>query len=139
MIILDTNVLSELMKPQVSELVSVWIDTKPREDLFVTTITKAEVLYGIAILPKGVRKQRLRDIADFLFKEDFADRILPFGQSAAEHFAVISSARRRRGKPISQSDAQIAAICLAHQATLATRNVKDFVNCQVAIVNPWGL
>lgn len=137
MIVLDTNVLSELMKPQCSEAVEGWIKAQSRSSLFTTTITQAEVLYGIAILPKGSRKQRLYEISAALFQEDFADRILSFNQNAAKQFAAISSYRRSKGNSIAQFDAQIAAICLAYQATIATRNVKDFTDCQLDIINPW--
>lgn len=137
MIILDTNVLSELMKPEGSELVAIWAKAQSRSRLFITTITQAEILYGIAILPEGLRRERLHNAATALFKEDFNDKILPFGQSAAEHFATVASDRRRRGNPISQFDAQIAVICLAHQASIATRNVKDFANCRINVIDPW--
>ena len=137
MIVLDTNVLSELMNPKGSKLVTAWADAQPTNSLFTTAVTKAEILYGIAILPEGARKRRLYKTAQALFLESFSNKTLPFGQSAAEHFAVISSHRRSKGSPISQLDAQIAAICLAHQATVATRNVKDFTDCQIDIINPW--
>lgn len=137
MIVLDTNVLSELMRPQVSEVVEAWVKAQLKTSLFITTITQAEILYGIFILPEGSRKRELRDAAQDLFQKDFVDRILPFNRNAAEHFAAISSYRRSIGNPISQLDAQIAAICLTHQATIATRNIKDFANCQIDIINPW--
>ncbi|MEL6780319.1 MAG: type II toxin-antitoxin system VapC family toxin [Cyanobacteria bacterium J06597_16] len=137
MIVLDTNVLSELMNPDGSELVTAWADAQSTNRLFTTAVTQAEILYGIAILPAGARRQRVYDTAQALFKETFRNKTLPFGKSAAEHFAVISSHRRSKGIPISQLDAQIAAICLAHQATIATRNVKDFSDCQIDILNPW--
>jgi predicted nucleic acid-binding protein len=94
-------------------------------------------LYGIAILPSGSRKQLLQDTAQAMFSEDFANKILPFDQKAAGHFANIAAHRRRQGTPISQFDAQIAAICRTHQATIATRNVDDFANCDLEILNPW--
>jgi toxin FitB len=137
MIVLDTNVLSELMKPQGSPIVKSWVRTQPRDLLFITTVTQAEILYGIAILPEGNRKQRLHEAAQTMFREDFQSKILPFISGAAEHFATIAADRRKQGNPISQFDAQIAAICRIHQATIATRNVDDFVNCQVEIINPW--
>jgi len=137
MIVLDTNVLSELMNPKGSELVTAWADSQSTNHLFTTAITKAEILYGIAILPEGARKQRLYDTAQALFNETFSNKILPFEKSAAEHFATISAHRRSQGSPISQPDAQIAAICLSHRAAIATRNVKDFINCQLTIINPW--
>ncbi|KPQ35353.1 MAG: toxin-antitoxin system VapC family toxin component [Phormidesmis priestleyi Ana] len=138
MIILDTNVLSELMNLQGSVTVKAWIKSQSRDSLFVTTITQAEVLYGIALLPEGNRRQRLFAAAQAMFKEDFADKIMPFCQKSAEQFAIVASHRRRQGNPISQFDAQIAAICHTHQATIATRNVKDFIDCHINLINPWA-
>ncbi|MEL6352418.1 MAG: type II toxin-antitoxin system VapC family toxin [Cyanobacteria bacterium J06627_28] len=137
MIILDTNVLSELMKSNCSKSVETWVRAQSRNSLFITTITQAEILYGIAILPEGLRKQDLYKTAIALFREDFKDRVLAFHQTVAEHFAIISSYRRSAGNPISQFDAQIAAICLSYQASIATRNIKDFMDCQLEIINPW--
>ncbi len=137
MIFLDTNVLSELMKPQGSTTVKSWIKLQSRDDLFITTITQAEILYGIAILPAGTRKQRLYETAQAMFREDFAGKTSPFCQESAKHFADIASSRRGQGKPISQFDAQIAAICRTHQAAIATRNVDDFADCGISVVNPW--
>lgn len=139
MIVIDTNVLSEVMKPQCSVSVEAWLKTQSKSQLFVTAITQAEVLYGIAILPEGSRKQRLYEIATSIFSKDFSGQILPFDQSAAKQFATISSYCRAKGSPISPLDAQIAAICRDQKATIATRNVKDFANCQLNIVNPWEL
>lgn len=137
MIVLDTNIASELMNPQGSQTVKSWADSQPRERLFTTTITQAEILYGIAILPEGNRKQRLQDAAHAVFHEEFVNQILPFDQEAAGYFATIAAYCRRQGAPISQFDAQIAAICRAHQAAVATRNVDDFAHCGIEIINPW--
>jgi predicted nucleic acid-binding protein len=136
-IVLDTNVLSELMNLQGSKKVKNWVATQPRENLFITTITQAEILYGIAILPDGKRSQALREAAQAMFTEDFAGKILPFEQKAAVCFAEIAANRKKIGRPISQADAQIAAICLANNAEIATRNVEDFIECQINIINPW--
>lgn len=137
MIVLDTNVLSELMKPSPSKAVQRWVMAQSVSNLFTTTITQAELLYGIHILPQGARKQRLKAAVTELLEEYFAGKILPFGQTAAERFATISAHRRSVGNPISQLDAQIAAICSAYQASIATRNVKDFVDCQIDVIDPW--
>jgi predicted nucleic acid-binding protein len=137
MIVLDTNVLSELMKPQGSILVRNWAGQQPVESLFTTTITQAEILYGITILPEGKRKYELYQAATLMFTEDFLGRILPFDESAAIAFANISAQRRLSGTPISQADAQIAAICYSHNAAIATRNVSDFIGCEIFIINPW--
>ncbi|NET85203.1 MAG: type II toxin-antitoxin system VapC family toxin [Moorea sp. SIO1F2] len=138
MIILDTNVISELMKGNnCSFSVSNWTSQQLITNLYTTTITQAEILYGIAILPQGKRQYELQKAANLMFTEDFSGRILSFDQKAAVSFALIASERRKIGQPISQADAQIAAICLIHNATLATRNVDDFKNCNIAITNPW--
>jgi len=135
--VLDTNVISELMNRKGSKRVKDWVAAQPRESLFTTTITQAEVLYGIAILPQGKRKQALLEAAELMFLEDFAGQILSFDSLAAQLFAQIAAYRKQKGQPISQADAQIAAICLAHNSTIVTRNVDDFINCSIPIVNPW--
>ncbi len=135
--VLDTNVLSELMNPKGLITVKNWVASHPREDLFITSITQAEILYGIAILPGGKRRDALRESAHAMFIQEFIGHILAFESKAAECFAEISATRKKIGKPISQADAQIVAICLAHNAVLATRNVDDFRDTQIEIVNPW--
>jgi toxin FitB len=137
MIILDTNILSELMKSKRSEIVCNWVAQQSLMRLFITTITQAEILYGIALLPAGKRRDELSQAAQLMFSEDFAGRVLPFDQAAAVAFANIASQRRRSGTPISQADAQIAAICYTHGATIATRNFSDFEGCGISIINPW--
>ncbi|MBW4480621.1 MAG: type II toxin-antitoxin system VapC family toxin [Tolypothrix brevis GSE-NOS-MK-07-07A] len=137
MIILDTNVLSELMKPKKSERVRNWAAQQSVMNLFTTTITQAEILYGIALLPTAKRRSELSQAAQLMFLEDFAERVLPFDGAAAVAFANIASQRRHNGTPISQADAQIAAICYIHGATIATRNVSDFEGCGISIINPW--
>lgn len=138
-IVLDTNVLSELMKPQGLITVKSWVGAQAREDLYITSITKAEILYGIAILPDGKRSRTLKATAEAMFSEDFAGKMLDFDSRAAGFFAEIAAHRKQIGKPLAQADGQIAAICLANNATLATRNVDDFLDCQIEIVNPWNL
>ncbi|MCC5897774.1 MAG: type II toxin-antitoxin system VapC family toxin [Phormidium sp. GEM2.Bin31] len=137
MIVLDTNVVSELMNPRGSPTVKSWANSQPRENLVTTTITQAEILYGIALLPEGRRKQKLQNAARATFDQDFLNKILLFDLDSAEYFAHIAANRRSQGLPISQFDAQIAAICRAHGATIATRNVDDFINCRLEIINPW--
>lgn len=137
MIVLDTNVLSELMRAAPDAQVESWVARRPASSLFVTTVTQAEILYGVALLPPGKRRDRLRVAVDGLFEQDFAERLLPFDEAAAREFAGIASGRKRRGLPISQFDAQIAAIAKSRSAELATRNVADFADCGLAIVNPW--
>lgn len=137
MIVLDTNVISEIMKPEPSLIVGAWMTNQIRTDLFTTAITVAEVLYGIELLPKGRRQEALLREANATFAEDFAGQILTFDEPAARVFALISAARRIHGRPISTQDAQIAAIARVHGTTLATRNKSDFEGCGVVVIDPW--
>lgn len=137
MIILDTNVVSELMKPRPDGAVEEWTGTQPAGDLYVTSITQAEILHGILLLSKGKRRDLLEQAAEAMFREEFGGRVLPFGSEASRAYAEIAVARRRSGRPISHFDAQIAAIARVRGASLSTRNVDDFVGCGVTVVNPW--
>lgn len=137
MIILDTNVLSELMKSQPNTSVISWIGKQQATKLFITSLTQAEILYGLEILPAGKRRTALKKAAKAMFDLDFTDRILPFDTKAAQLFATIGAKRRKIGRPISQINAQIAAITYSNNATLATRNVDDFEECDLEIINPW--
>ncbi|CAG2134315.1 Toxin FitB [Cupriavidus yeoncheonensis] len=126
MIILDTNVLSELMRAQADPSVIAWLDRQEPASIAITAVTVAELLYGIARLPDGRRIAGLQEAALQMLDEEFADRVLPFDEDAAVHDAALVSQRDRAGRPISMADAQIAAICRHHAATLATRSGKDF-------------
>jgi predicted nucleic acid-binding protein len=137
MLVLDTNVLSELLKPTPDEQIVSWIERQPRQQLFTTVVSRAEILYGILLLPNGQRRQKLADAAKAVFDEALADHVLPFDNTAADHFAAIAARRKVEGKPISQFDAIIVSIAAAHSARLATRNVRDFEGCGVEIENPW--
>lgn len=137
MIILDTNVISELMLPRGDPGVLDWADQQPADEMFLTAMTTAELRYGLARLPDGRRKTDLAERVQRSISEDFAGRILPFDDLAASHYAGIIVERERRGVAISMADAQIAAICRAHAATLATRNTKDFIDTGVVVVDPW--
>ncbi len=136
MIVLDTNVLSEILRPKPAEPVVRWLDEQPAATVFVTTVTQAEILYGVELLPEGRRKRALIRIVEEIFREDFAGRVLPFDAPAARAYAEIAAARRRKGRPISQFDAQIAAICRACGARLATRNTQDFEDCGIGLIDP---
>lgn len=137
MILLDTNVLSELMKSAPDASVTQWMAAQPAASLYTTSITQAEILHGVMLLPAGKRRAAIEAAATAMFEEDFAGRILAFGSDAALPYARIAAERRRSGRPISQFDAQIAAIARVTGATLATRNVADFAGCGVKIVDPW--
>lgn len=137
MIVLDTNVLSELMKPAPAASVARWMAEQPATSLYTTSVTQAEILHGILLLPAGKRRNALEAAAQSMFSEDFGGRILAFGADAARPYAQIAVERRRAGRPISHFDAQIAAIARSAGAALATRNVADYEGCGVKVLNPW--
>jgi hypothetical protein len=136
-IVLDTNVLSEALKPLPSVTVLHWLGAQEPASVFTTTITQAEILYGIETLPPGKRRVRLLAAVEKMFAAEFAGRILPFDEDAARAFAGIVAARDSAGRPISQFDAMIAAIARSHRAAVATRNIADFQHCGINVVNPW--
>lgn len=139
MILLDTNVLSEFMRPQPSAQVVAWLDEQPAETVWVSAISRAEIELGLALMPKGKRQMALAQAAQAMFDEDFAGRCLPFDEVAAVRYARIVAARMQAGRPISLEDAQIAAIALAHGMVLATRNTADFERIEgLDLVNPWA-
>jgi predicted nucleic acid-binding protein len=138
MIILDTNVLSELMRPKPSPRVAAWVAKQPATELFTTSITEAEIFYGIELLTKGKRREGLLAAAEAMFAEDLAGRIFGFESDAARGFSKIAAHRRALGRPISHADAQIAAIANVRGAKLATRNVADFEDCGLDVVDPWN-
>lgn len=137
MIILDTNVVSELIRPRADATVVAWVDQHPVDDVYLTAITTAELRYGIARLPQGKRRTGLADRVRRVIEEEFTGRVLPFDDQAAHEYAQIVVDREGRGRPISMADAQIAAICRSYRAELATRNTKDFVHTGIAAVDPW--
>jgi len=136
MIILDTNVVSELMKSAPSQPVIQWVRARTGSELFTTSITLAEIFYGIARLPDGRRKELVRTTATEVFAT-FEDQVLPFDSSAATHYADVVGGRDQIGLPIDGFDAQIAAICRARGAALATCNLKDFRHTNVNLIDPW--
>lgn len=138
MIILDTNILCELMRPQPDKLVLNWLNAQITHVLYVTTITVTEVLHGIARLPTGKRKTLLFNTATAMFAEDFMGQTLDFNFAAAKHYAELMVIRQRAGRRVHMADAQIAAICLEHNATLATRNLKDFEGLGIKLFNPFS-
>ena len=136
--LLDTNVLSELLRAAPDAAVLAWFTAQPAETLFVSAVTQAEMMLGARLLPSSRRRSSLEVAVRAMFDEDFAGRILPFDSAAVAPYVDIVSSRRAAGRPISQFDAQIAAIARHHGARLGTRNVDDFEACGVAVVNPWG-
>jgi predicted nucleic acid-binding protein len=133
----DTNVISELMKAAPEARVLAWIDALPRAELFFTSVTQAELLYGVALLPAGKRREAVARALDAASEQLFRDRVLPFDSAAASAFADIAADRRRTGRPISAFDGQIAAIARSRGARLATRDIADFEGCGVELTNPW--
>ena len=139
MIILDTNVLSELMRPKPSPRVVAWVAKQSGTELFTTSITEAEIFYGIELLAKGKCREELLAAAEAMFAEDLAGRVFGFESDAARVFSRIAAQRRALGSPISHADAQIAAIAHARRAKLASRNVADFRDCGLEVVDPWNV
>jgi predicted nucleic acid-binding protein len=137
-IILDTNVISELTRINPEPNVVAWLDSQPAADVVTTAITAAELLYGVAHLPAGRRRTALAETIDALINEDFRGRVQPFDGLAAEQYAAVVVSREKKGRPISTADAQIAAICRVHSAGLATRNTGDFTDTGIGLINPWN-
>jgi hypothetical protein len=137
MIVLDTNVLSEILRPAPEPKVMAWLDKQSRASLFTTAVTRGEMFYGVRVLPAGQRRQSLWDAMVAIFNEDFAGQVLNFDSDAADAYAEIAASRKSNGKPTSQFDAMIVATARSRGAGLATRNGKDFVDCGVDIIDPW--
>ena len=139
MILLDTNVVSEAMRPWPEPGVIRWMDALPASEVWISAITVAEIYQGVALLPEGMRKRVLFEMAYKMFAEDFSGQCLPFDCQAAKEYAVVVAQRTYLGRPVSVEDAQIAAISLAGDLVLATRNVKDFSGIKgLEVVNPWA-
>ena len=137
MIILDTNVLSELLRPAPAGQVERWLAAQDGTKVYFTTVGEAELRLGVAILPAGKRRATLTTAIEGLLDEDFRDRILPFDRPAARAYATIAAERRAADRPISQFDCQIAAIARAREATVATRNISDYEGCGIELIDPW--
>ena len=140
MILLDTNVLSEFMRPRPAPQVVAWLDAQAAQALHVSAVSRAEIELGLALMPAGKRQSGLALAARGMFEEDFAGRCLPFDEVAATHYARIVAARTRMGLPVSVEDAQIAAIALARGMPVATRNTADFEGIEgLRVIDPWQL
>ena len=137
-ILLDTNVLSELMRSQPEQALMDWFEGRTGDVFYISVVTQAEILLGISLLPAGKRRDALAAAADGMFSEDFAGRCLPFHAECTARYAAIVTGRRRAGQAISTEDAMIAAIALTHGYPLATRNTKDFLHIDgFTLYNPW--
>ena len=137
MILLDTNVISETLRPIPDPAVAAWLTGISLDSVFVSSITIAELLYGLALLPDGKRKKQLAEVIGLFFKDKITNPIQSFDDQDAVAYASISVSRRRAGRPIRELDAQIASIALTRGLIVATRNIDDFAGCGVEIINPW--
>lgn len=138
MIVLDTNVVSELMLPKPEERVVEWVAEQDRSNLYLSTVSEAELRYGVEILAAGRRRDGLLERIESVFRDDFDGRILSFDRASAQAYAVIAASRRAVGRPINHADCQIAAIARSVGASVATRDVSGFEGCGVTIINPWS-
>lgn len=137
-VLLDTNVLSELMRPQPSSVVLGWFSQQEDAEFYTSSITQAEMLLGVALLPSGKRRNAIADALEQMFDQEFVGRCLPFDELAAHEYAALVATRNKVGMPISTEDAQIAAIALRNDLVLATRNTKDFRNIsELLLLDPW--
>ena len=139
MFVLDTNVVSELMRPEPNPGVVAWVAKRRATHLFLSAIGEAELRYGVAIMPAGRRRDALAAAVDGLVRDDFAGRVLPFDSAAARAFAGIAAARRGAGRPVCQADCQIAAIAQAGGMAVVTRNVRDFEDMGIEVADPWAV
>jgi predicted nucleic acid-binding protein len=137
MIVLDTNVISEIMRERPDPVVLKWLDHQPEKDLWTTSVVIAELLVGIEMSPPGRKQKALREAVEGMIADDFRGQVVAFNLPAARLYAEIVASRKKIGRPIREMDAQIAAVARVHGATLATRDVRDFAGCDLDLVNPW--
>ncbi len=138
MFAIDTNVASELMRPEPMPAVAAWIAERDAQEMYLTAVSEAELRYGVAIIPAGKRRSALEAAMTRWFDQGFIGRILPFDSAAARAYAEIAAGRRDAGRPIGEADCQIAAICRSRGAVLVTRNVRDFEDTGIKIIDPWA-
>ncbi len=137
-VLLDTNVVSELIRKAPEPAVVTWVSDHPLDDLFFSAVSEAELRYGGAILPAGRRRDMLFQEIETMLRDAFGDRVLPFDSEAARAYGYIAAVRRFAGRPVAPADCQIPAIAASRGMVVATRNVRDFEDMEMEIVNPWG-
>ena len=137
-VLLDTNVVSELLRPSPNPAVEGWVAGRQAADLHFSAVSEAELRYGVALLPAGRRRDALALAVEAILREDFEDRVLPFDSEAAREYADIAASRRTAGRPVAPDDCQIAAIARSRDLTIATRNVRDFADMEIELVDPWA-
>ena len=136
-VLLDTNVVSELIRKSPDPAVEAWAGSHPLEDLFFSAVGEAELRYGAALLPTGRRRDALISDIEAMLRDAFENRILPFDSNAAGAYAEIAAMRRSAGRPVAAADCQTAAIAQFRNMAVATRNVRDFENMNIEVVDPW--
>lgn len=137
MIILDTNVLSALMRDQPDPPVVRWLDLQPPESVWITSVTLFETRFGLALLPRGRRQRTLEASFNRLLQDDLENRVLDFDAAAATEAAALAAARRKAGRSVDMRDTQIAGIVLARRAAFATRNTRHFQDLKTPVIDPW--
>ena len=137
-LLLDTNVVSELIRKSPNPAVATWVSGHPLDNLFFSAVSEAELRYGAAILPAGRRRDKLFFEIEAMLRDAFEDRVLPFDSDAARAYGSIAAVRRSAGRPVAPADCQIAAIAASRRMAVATRNVRDFEGMGIAIVDPWA-
>ncbi len=137
-VLLDTNVVSELLRPSPNRAVEDWVAGREASDLHFSAVGEAELRYGVALLPAGRRRDALGMAVEAILRDDFEDRVLPFDSRAAREYAGIAASRRTAGRPVAPADCQIAAIARSRNLTIATRNVRDFADMEIELIDPWA-
>lgn len=137
MILLDTNVISALIRPEPDQAIMSWLDIQPPESMWTTSISVYELRFGVELLAVGRRRQLLEEGLDKLLQEDFDGRVIPFDEPAAQAAGKIGAARRQLGRTIEIRDVQIAGIALARKASIATRNIRHFEGLGIPLIDPW--
>ena len=135
--VLDTNVLSELMRPVPNPSIASWVAEQATSTLYLTAVSEAELRFGVAIMPPGRRREGLADGLERMLRTGFANRVLPFDSAAASAYAEIAAARQAMGRPIPEADCQIAAIARSRGMAVVTRNVRDFADAGIDVIDPW--
>ena len=138
MLVVDTNVLSELMRPAPDTVISSWVAERMTSSLYLAAISEAELRFGLAIKPPGRRRDGLTEGLERMLRTGFANRVLPFDSAAASAYAEIAAARQTMGRPMPEADCRIAAIARSRDMAVVTRNVRDFVDATVEVINPWA-
>ena len=137
MLVVDTNVLSELMRPKPNPAITAWVAARATSTIHLTAVSEAELRFGLAIMPPGRQRDGLAEGLERMLRTGFANRILPFDSAAASAYAEIAASRRAIGEPMPEADCRIAAIARARGMALVTRNLRDFAGAGIEVISPW--